>query len=132
MAEERELQMVCAVGDGRSRCTGLCSVLKRVDGISLQANGTSCGRCSVKQRHRQTDGETETERDRHRQRQTDGDRDRERQAQTETDRVISLQLTDNVHRSSTTHCHPTSNHPCLYPYSVNVFEHSFFVSLILT
>ena len=63
MAEERELQMVCAVGDGRLRCTGLCSVLKRVDGISLQANGTSCGRCNVKQ-HRQTDGETGTERDR--------------------------------------------------------------------
>ena len=65
MAEERELQMVCAVGDGRLRCTGLCSVLKRVDGISLQANGTSCERCNVKQhRQRQTDGETETERDR--------------------------------------------------------------------
>ena len=69
MAEERELQMVCAVGDGRSRCIGLCSVLKRVDGMSLQANCPSCERCNVKQRHRQTDGETETERDRHRQRQ---------------------------------------------------------------
>ena len=59
MAEERELQMVCAVGDGRSRCTGLCSVLKRVDGMSLQANGTSCARCNVK--HRQMERQRQIE-----------------------------------------------------------------------
>ena len=125
MAEERELQMVCAVGDGRSRCTGLCSVLKRVDGIS-------CGRCNVKQRHRQMERQKqrETSTDRWRQKQTETGTDTDRQM--ETDRVISLELTDNVRRSSTTHCHPTSNHPCLCSYSVNVFEHSFFVSLFLT